>query len=260
MLKRFLLVTLAMAVGFGVAQLAPRAGAPSWWPDRERDRNVKYFREVLQLVKENYVGDAPASYDDLTRNALDGMLSQLDPHSEFLRADAYQETEEEMTNAFGGVGIQVVYDSVGKSTFDKGLNLLARRGMMVLYGQSSGPVPPFDLQLLNQKGSLFVTRPSLFHYIATRPELEARAAELLGWVADGTLKVRIEREYPLADAARAQEDLAARRTAGKPRAPAPSAPAAPRNERRVSRPVCLMPLLLAPLASDVCGVVPGVEA
>ena len=68
---------------------------------------MKYFREVLQLVKENYVGDAPASYDDLTRNALDGMLSQLDPHSEFLRADAYQETEEEMTNAFGGVGIQV---------------------------------------------------------------------------------------------------------------------------------------------------------
>jgi NADPH2:quinone reductase len=87
--------------------------------------------------------------------------------------------------------------------------------MMVLYGQSSGPVPPFDLQVLNQKGSLFVTRPSLFHYIATRPELEARATELLGWVADGTLKVRIDREYPLADAARAQEDLAARRTAGK---------------------------------------------
>jgi NADPH2:quinone reductase len=123
--------------------------------------------------------------------------------------------ESETKRLTGGAGIQVVYDSVGKSTFDKGLNLLARRGMMVLYGQSSGPVPPFDLQILNQKGSLFVTRPSLFHYIATRPELEARAAELLGWVADGTLKVRIDREYPLADAARAQEDLAARRTAGK---------------------------------------------
>jgi carboxyl-terminal processing protease len=107
MLKRFLLITVAVAAGFGVAQLAPRSGAPSWWPDRERDRNVKYFREVLQLVKENYVGDAPASYDDLTRGALDGMLGQLDPHSQFLRADAYQETEEEMTNAFGGVGIQV---------------------------------------------------------------------------------------------------------------------------------------------------------
>ena len=106
-LKRFLLITLAVAAGFGLAQFAPRSGAPSWWPDRDRDRNVKYFRDVLQLVKENYVGDAPASYDDLTRNALDGMLGQLDPHSQFLRADEYQETEEEMSNAFGGVGIQV---------------------------------------------------------------------------------------------------------------------------------------------------------
>jgi carboxyl-terminal processing protease len=107
MLKRFLLITLAAVAGFSLAQFAPRGGAPSWWPDRERDRNVKYFRQVLQLVKENYVGDAPASYDDLTRAALDGMLGQLDPHSQFLRADAYQETEEEMSNAFGGVGIQV---------------------------------------------------------------------------------------------------------------------------------------------------------
>ncbi len=107
MLKRFLLILLAVAAGFGLAQYAAHSGAPSWWPDRERDRNVKYFRDVLQLVKENYVGDAPASYDDLTRNALEGMLGQLDPHSQFLRADAYQETEEEMSNAFGGVGIQV---------------------------------------------------------------------------------------------------------------------------------------------------------
>ncbi len=107
MLKRFLLITFAVAAGFGLAQFAGRSGAPSWWPDRERDRNVKYFREVLQLVKENYVGDAPASYDELTRAALEGMLGQLDPHSQFLRADAYQETEEEMSNAFGGVGIQV---------------------------------------------------------------------------------------------------------------------------------------------------------
>jgi carboxyl-terminal processing protease len=107
MLKRFLLIMLAVAAGFGLAQFAAKSGAPSWWPDRERDRNVKYFREVLQLVKENYVGDAPASYDELTRAALDGMLGQLDPHSQFLRADAYQETEEEMSNAFGGVGIQV---------------------------------------------------------------------------------------------------------------------------------------------------------
>jgi carboxyl-terminal processing protease len=107
MLKRFLLVAVAVFAGYGLAQFAARSGAPSWWPDRERDRNVKYFREVLQLVKENYVGDAPADYDDLTRAALDGLVGTLDPHSQFLRADAYQETEEEMANAFGGVGIQV---------------------------------------------------------------------------------------------------------------------------------------------------------
>ena len=107
MLKRFLVITATVALGFGLAQFAARHGAPGWWPDRERDRNVKYFREVLQLVKENYVGDAPAGYDDLTRAALDGLLGQLDPHSQFLRAADYQQTEEEMTNAFGGVGIQV---------------------------------------------------------------------------------------------------------------------------------------------------------
>jgi len=107
MLKRFLLIALAVAAGYGAAQFAARSGAPSWWPDRERDRNVKYFREVLQLVQENYVGDAPAGYDDLTRAALDGLLGQLDPHSQFLRAEEYRETEEEMSNAFGGVGIQV---------------------------------------------------------------------------------------------------------------------------------------------------------
>src|SRR5262245_57054977 len=107
MLKRVLLITVAVAAGFGLAQFAAHLGAPSWWPDRERDRNVKYFREVLQTVKENYVGDAPAGYDDLTRAALDGMLGQLDPHSQFLRADEYRETEEELANAFGGVGIQV---------------------------------------------------------------------------------------------------------------------------------------------------------
>jgi carboxyl-terminal processing protease len=90
-----------------VAQFAARAGAPGWWPDRERDRNVKYFRDVMQLVKENYVGESPAGYDDLTRAALDGMVRTLDPHSQFMRANEYEETEEELTNAFGGVGLQV---------------------------------------------------------------------------------------------------------------------------------------------------------
>jgi carboxyl-terminal processing protease len=107
MLKRFLVILTAIGLGFGVAQFAARTGAPSWWPDKERDRNVRYYKRVLQLVKENYVGDAPASYDELTRAALSGMVETLDPHSQFMRADEYQETEEELSNAFGGVGLQV---------------------------------------------------------------------------------------------------------------------------------------------------------
>jgi carboxyl-terminal processing protease len=106
--KRLSLILCAVALGFGLAQFsAKHAGAPSWWPDRERDKQVRYFKEILQLVKENYVGDAPADYATLTRTALDGMVSQLDPHSAFMLAEEYRETEEEMTNAFTGVGIQV---------------------------------------------------------------------------------------------------------------------------------------------------------
>jgi NADPH:quinone reductase len=115
----------------------------------------------------------------------------------------------------GGSGVQVVYDSVGRTTFLKGLDCLARRGMMVLYGQSSGPVDPFDPQILHQKGSLFLTRPSLPHYVSTRAELLERANAVLGWVEDGTLKVRIEREFPLAAAAEAHRELESRRTTGK---------------------------------------------
>lgn len=108
MLKRFSLIGVAILAGYGLAQFAAsRHGAPNWWPDRARDRNVRYFRDVMQLVKENYVGDAPSDYDNLTRAALDGMVGTLDPHSQFMRADDYQATEEELTNAFGGVGIQV---------------------------------------------------------------------------------------------------------------------------------------------------------
>ncbi|HEX5386540.1 MAG TPA: quinone oxidoreductase [Gemmatimonadales bacterium] len=126
-----------------------------------------------------------------------------------------QDFEVEVKQITGGAGVQVVYDSVGRTTFAKGLNCLARRGMMVLYGQSSGPVAPFDPQVLNQKGSLFLTRPSLGHYTATREELLARAARVLGAVADGSLDVRIDREYPLAEAAAAQVALASRATTGK---------------------------------------------
>jgi NADPH2:quinone reductase len=115
----------------------------------------------------------------------------------------------------GGAGVRVVYDSVGRTTFLKSLDCLATRGMMVLYGQSSGPVGAFDPQLLNQKGSLFLTRPTVAHYVATRAELLERAEELLGWVADGSLAVRIGLELPLAAAAEAHTELEARRTTGK---------------------------------------------
>jgi NADPH2:quinone reductase len=115
----------------------------------------------------------------------------------------------------GQGGVDVVYDSVGRSTFVRGLDCLAARGMMVLYGQSSGPVEPIDPQILNQKGSIFLTRPSLTHYVATRAELVERAAAVLDWVADDTLKVRIGREFPLAAAAEAHRELEARRTTGK---------------------------------------------
>jgi carboxyl-terminal processing protease len=108
MLKRILAISFAVLAGFGLAQLASRQhGAPSWWPDRERDKQVRYFRDVLQMVKENYVGDAPSDYASLTRAALDGMVSQLDPHSQFLLAEEFAETEDELTNAFTGIGIQV---------------------------------------------------------------------------------------------------------------------------------------------------------
>src|SRR5213593_574205 len=126
-----------------------------------------------------------------------------------------QDFEAEVKRLTSGAGLQVVYDSVGKTTFEKGLNCLARRGMMVLYGQSSGPVGPFDPQVLSQKGSLFLTRPTLAHYIATRAELLARAGDVLGWVKNGKLKVRIDRELPLAQAAEAQRLLEGRKTTGK---------------------------------------------
>jgi NADPH2:quinone reductase len=115
----------------------------------------------------------------------------------------------------GGKGVDVVYDSVGKTTFEGSLNCLRPRGLMALFGGSSGPVPPFDLIQLSGKGSLFITRPTLWHYVATRQELEWRAGEVMGWVASGDLKLRMEHMYPLADAGRAQTDMENRKTTGK---------------------------------------------
>lgn len=114
-----------------------------------------------------------------------------------------------------GKGVNVVYDSVGKTTFEKGLNVLRPRGMMVLFGGSSGAVPPFDPVLLSQKGSLYLTRPTLVNYIAAREELVARSGAVFGMIATGKLKLRIEHTYPLAEVQRAHRDLEGRKTTGK---------------------------------------------
>jgi NADPH2:quinone reductase len=126
-----------------------------------------------------------------------------------------QDFEAEVKRLTDGKGLQVVYDSVGQTTFDKGFNCLAPRGMMALFGQSSGHIGPFDLGVLNAKGSLFVTRPSLNHHIITRAELLERSNELLGWIRDGKLKLRTEFEFPLKDAADAHRALEGRKTTGK---------------------------------------------
>jgi NADPH2:quinone reductase len=128
---------------------------------------------------------------------------------------AQQDFVAETKRLTGGAGVHVIYDGVGVATFEKGLDCLRPRGMMALFGAASGPVPPFDLQALNQKGSLFVTRPSLGHYIASREELLSRAGEVLGWIRDGKVALRIEHQFPLAEAAEAHRALAGRRTTGK---------------------------------------------
>jgi NADPH2:quinone reductase len=123
--------------------------------------------------------------------------------------------EAETKRLTGGKGVDVVYDSVGKTTFEKGLNILRPRGMMVLFGGSSGAVPPFDLVVLSQKGSLYLTRPTLVNYIATRDELLARSSAVFGMMVSGKLKLRIQHTYPLAEAQRAHRELEGRKTTGK---------------------------------------------
>jgi len=121
----------------------------------------------------------------------------------------------EVKRLTGGAGVAVVYDSVGRTTFDGSLACLSRRGLMALFGQSSGPVPAFDPQILNARGSLFLTRPKLQNYTATRQELVERAGEVLGWVSEKKLRVRVWREFPLAQAADAHRALESRATSGK---------------------------------------------
>jgi len=128
---------------------------------------------------------------------------------------AQEDFEAETKRLTDGKGVHVVYDGVGKTTFDKDLNILRPRGYLVLFGASSGPVPPFDLVKLSQKGSLFVTRPTLVHHIATHEELQQRATDVLTMIAKEKLKLRIEHIYPLREAQQAHRDLEARKTTGK---------------------------------------------
>ncbi|HUO62294.1 MAG TPA: quinone oxidoreductase, partial [Terriglobales bacterium] len=126
-----------------------------------------------------------------------------------------QDFEPEVKSITGGRGVDVVYDGVGASTFDKSLNCLRPRGFMILFGAASGPVPPLDLQVINVRGSLFLQRPSLNHHIATREELLQRSGDVLGWIRDGKVKLRIEHQFPLAQAAEAHKALEGRKTTGK---------------------------------------------
>lgn len=121
----------------------------------------------------------------------------------------------EVKKLTNGSGVHVVYESVGQSTFDKSLDCLRPRGYLVLFGQSSGPVPPFDLGRLAAKGSLFVTRPTLIHYMSDREELLKRANDVFGWIASGELKLRIDKTFPLSEAAEAHRQLEGRKTTGK---------------------------------------------
>jgi NADPH2:quinone reductase len=123
--------------------------------------------------------------------------------------------ESEVKRITDGKGVNAVYDSVGKTTFDKSLNCLKPRGYMVLFGASSGPIPAFDPLVLGSKGSLFLTRPSLAHYMLDRQELLQRASQVLQWIAEGSLHLQIDYVYPLSQAAKAHQDLEARLTTGK---------------------------------------------
>jgi len=151
---------------------------------------------------------ATASTEEKARIARDAGADQVILYTQ-------SDFEAETKRLTDGKGVDVVYDSVGKTTFEKGLNVIRPRGMMALFGGSSGAAPPFDPITLTQKGSLFLTRPSLVNYIATREELLARSGAVFGMMASGKLKVRIGHTYPLAEAQRAHRELEGRMTTGK---------------------------------------------
>ena len=143
-----------------------------------------------------------------------GMLAREAGADEVIRYTQV-DFEAEVKRLTNNAGVDVVYDSVGKDTFDKGLNCLRRRGYMVLYGASSGPVPPIDPQVLNAKGSLYLTRPYIGHYTADRAELLERANDIFNWLAAGELRMRIDKTFPLADVAEAHRYLEGRQSKGK---------------------------------------------
>jgi NADPH2:quinone reductase len=126
-----------------------------------------------------------------------------------------EDVVERVKSLTNGEKLPVVYDSVGKTTFEQSLASLRPRGTLVLFGGASGAVPPFDLIRLSTMGSLYITRPTLNAYVATRAELESRSSDVFGWVADGLLKLRIAHTYPLSDVAQAHRDLEGRHTTGK---------------------------------------------
>lgn len=189
--------------------------AHSTYPLREGDRCLVHAAAggvgllLVQIAKKRgaYV-IATAGTDEKARLAREAGADEVIVYT---RQDFVAETK----RITGGRGVQVVYDSVGKSTFLPGLDVLAPRGVMALFGQSSGPVDPIDPQILNRKGSLFLTRPTLVHYVATREELRWRANDLFTWLAEGSLQLRIGAEYPLDRAADAHRALEGRKTTGK---------------------------------------------
>ena len=128
---------------------------------------------------------------------------------------AEKDFEAEVVRLTDGAGVEVVYDSVARTTFEKGLRLLRPRGYMVLFGQSSGPIDPIDPQVLSANGSLFLTRPTMAHYVSSREDLLARAGDVLGWLEKGELKLHIGRRFALSEAAEAHAALEGRQTTGK---------------------------------------------
>jgi NADPH2:quinone reductase len=151
---------------------------------------------------------ATASTEEKTKLAREAGADEVILYSQ-------QDFDEETKRLTDGKGVHVVYDGVGKTTFDKDLNVLRPRGYLVIFGASSGPVPPFDVIKLMQKGSLYLTRPTIGNYIATREELQQRAAAVFSMIAAGKVKLRIAHIYPLQDAQQAHRDLEARKTTGK---------------------------------------------